>query len=179
MPRNLRKVPVRLILAASLALAAGIGAHSDTYDAWGTQKSDVLASMAAGSGYREFAPSGDPSYQNVIMNYILTINKELSGSITIVKVSSRPEKDLLFINGKLYSVTENYGNMSREALEGLVRELSAGYGEPVQQADSSLTTYTFTTGATKAIVYSYPGGKNITCRVYYYSASLFKMLMSE
>jgi hypothetical protein len=179
MPRvRTKMIPVQILLAA-LVLATGTGASTDTYDSWGTQKSDVLATMASGTKFREFAPSDEPSYQNIIMNYILTINKDLSGGITVVRVSSRPEKDLLFINGRLYSITENFGTVSREALEGLVRDLSAGYGEPVLQSDPSLTTYTFTTSATKVIVYSYPGGRSTSCKVYYYSASLFKMLMSE
>jgi hypothetical protein len=154
-------------------------ARAGDYDIWGTQKMDALGALVAGARYREFTPSAEPSYQNIIMNYILTINKDLADGIAVVRVASRPEKDLLFINGRLYSVTENFGAIARDALDAQLRRLSSDYGSPVVQVDPALTTYTYTTSATKVIVYAYPRTQAVDCRVYYYSASLFKMLMSE
>ncbi|TAL30350.1 MAG: hypothetical protein EPN93_19730 [Spirochaetes bacterium] len=165
-------------LAGAMLVTPG-PARAGDYDIWGTQKTDALGALAAGARYREFTPSAEPSYQNIIMNYILMINKDLSESIAVVRVATRPEKDLLFINGKLYSVTENFGAIARDALDAQLRRLSSDYGSPVVQADPALTTYTFTTSATKVIVYAYPRPQAVDCRVYFYSASLFKMLMSE
>jgi hypothetical protein len=170
-----------LILLASIALAtpsmADVG--SDREYNWGISRTAIIESYISPREYTEFRHTERPDYQNKIMNYIIAINSALSDKITIIRSKSDPEKDFLLVNNKLCSVLENYNRLSHSSLSSIISNLSGRYKQPSIQKDRDLTIYSFFNNKTKVIVIAQDKDRLVSCKVYYYSSRLFRMLLSE
>ncbi len=170
-----------LIFIAVIALpdssAANVGTNSE-YN-WGISRKAIIDAYISPREYTEFRHSERPDYQNKIMNYIIAINSALSDKITIIRSKSDPEKDFLLVNNKLCSVLEDYNRLSHSSLASIISNLSGRYKQPSIQKDRDLTIYSFFDNRTKIIVIAQDKDRLVSCKVYYYSSKLFRMLLSE
>lgn len=174
---------MRMKIIITLLAAALIcpGAYSMTgIDAWGTSRDVTIKKQAlAANNFTEFSPADHPEYENKIMNYIVAIDANLKNKINIVRTKEDPRRDFLFVNNKLYSVLEDYGKISNDKFQSIIRNLSGVFGRPSVQQDRNMTIHTFFNDKTKVLVLSNAKGGAVECRIYLYSGKLFKMLMSE
>ena len=171
----------RTIVIAVLCLLSAINI-ADTASReyrWGTDTKSVYTHYVKNSPNFEFSVSRMPSYKNKIMNYILAIDSSLKDRITIIRASSDPVKDYLFVNKKLYSVLEYHGKISNNSLNTIIKNLSSVYKNPTIQQDKKLTVYSFMGAKTKVITLARKNKNAIECKTYFYAGNLFRMLLSN
>jgi len=147
---------------------------------WGISKSECVQKFSyTDADIRAFSPSDDSRYENRIMNYIVAIDSDLKSDITIFRTVKSPIRDLLFVKNRLYSILEDYGTVSAAVERRTLESLKKSYGEPSIQRDKQVVIYSFQDANTKVIMISTQKGSGYDCKVYYYAARLFKMLMTK
>ncbi len=174
------KLPIFLFLAIQVLFCLMFykDALPQSYGDWGISKPTVI-SKYLGKDYVEFQPINKPDYENKIMNYIIAIDSNNKGKITILRTKKIPEKDFLLVNNKLYSVLENYDLISASAVNDIIKRLTDTYGTATIQKDKNMTIYSYMSKKTKVLVLTYSKAGKQECKVYYYASQLFKMLISE
>jgi hypothetical protein len=147
---------------------------------WGTLLEKVKGTTPAGNEIIQFTPGEKPKYKNRILNYITAIDTKLRDKIIILKVKSQPEIDYLFVNNKLYSIMENWGQIDKKTEKEIQSNLSKQFGSPFLQQDKNFYIYSFSSDKTKVLWYliKLPEGAS-SCKVYYYTKQLFRMLIAE
>lgn len=165
-------------MAAFLLVPRLVVSGAETYN-WGMCKDDVVKKHLGAASYSSFSPSAKPEYDNKILNFILAINNDTKEKISIMRSAGVPERDYLLINGKLYSVLENYGAIPSSGLDRVIGELSSTYKSPTVQKDKNMVTYSFYGKDTKVLVLSSQKQNLVDCKVYHYAGKLFRILISE
>ncbi len=147
--------------------------------AWGSKKATLTSALGTGQ-WTEFKPSDRPKYRNKILSYITTIDADLANKIMIVRTESTPMVDYLFVNDKLYTVMEDWGQVDPATEKSIQSRLGAKFGQPVIQKNASLHIYSYHNDATKVLCYftRLPEGAS-NCKVYYYTKKLFRLLITE
>jgi hypothetical protein len=175
----------RLALSAALMLLlipamAGLTPVSAADYEWGSPMARVKKAITPGANATEFSPADDPNYENKIMSYITAIDADLVKKITIVRVKAQPMVDYLFVNDKLYTVMESWGEVEPNKSKEIETNLTTQYGAPLVQQDKNFYTYSYNNDKTKVLYYlvKQPDGK-AKCIVYYYTKKLFRILITE
>ena len=172
-----------LMLAAALSASISL-MRSDGYGIsdheWGSLLEKVKSMLPAGTESLEFAPAEKPEYKNRILSYITAIDNKLIEKIVILRAKTEPETDYLFVNNKLYSVIENWEDIDQATEKKLMAELKKQFGEPHVQKDNNFYIYSYDGKRTKVLCYlmKAPGSK-ATCKIYFYTKNLFRLLISE
>ena len=151
---------------------------NEVYSKWGLNKKTVV-SKYLNNNYTEFTPAIRPNYNNKIMNFIVAIDNSLKSKIFVLRSKSKPTKDFLFVNNRLYSIMENHGRISNDNLNIIINRLTITYDKPNIQKDKFMIVYSYFDKHTKVLVYAFKKNNNIKCRVYHYAKNLFKMLINE
>lgn len=162
-----------------LASDSARGVNGLNYD-WGTQLAKVKTTLPADKDQIQFSPSEKPKYKNKILSYITAIDAKLLEKIIIIRIKSAPVVDYLFVNNKLYTIMENWGNIDQKTEKDIQVKLTGLYGEPLVQRDKNFYIYSFNNDKTKVLLYLMKNadGKS-KCKVYYYTKQLFRMLIAE
>jgi hypothetical protein len=127
-----------------------------------------------------FTPKEKPKYTNKIMSYITAIDSALAEKIIILRHQSSPVIDYLFVNGRLYTIMEQYDSLSESEVKEIQTRLTGLYGQPQAQQEKDLTIYSYASDTTKALFYlKKTGNGKSKSRVYYYAKKLFRMLILE
>jgi hypothetical protein len=147
---------------------------------WGTQMLKVKKTLPSDKESVQFTPKDKPKYKNKILSYITAIDNKLLDKIIIVRVKSQPEIDYLFVNDKLYTILENWGNIDPKTEKDIQARLASIFGQPLIQQDKNFYIYSYNSDKTKVLYYlmKSPDGKS-KCKVYYYTKQLFRMLITE
>ncbi len=178
------KIPHKLCFSLIILLLAlssnGMHRPELPYHDWGSLIEKVKSTLAAGTESQEFTPSEKPEYKNRILGHITAIDNKLLNKITILKVKTWPETDYLFVNNKLYSVIENWEEINQSTEQKLLAGLKNQFGKAHVQKDNNFYIYSYEGDRTKALCYimKLPGNMS-TCKVYYYTKHLFRLLLSE
>jgi hypothetical protein len=145
---------------------------------WGASKDAVIKEyLQNDKNIIRFKPSEKPEYKNKILTYIVAIDADLANSIDIIRSSTRPEKDFLFVKDRLYSILENRGPIGKSSEDRLINELKSAYGNPGIQKDNQSLIYSFKDNETKVLLILSKEAGSSVCTLYYYASKLFKMLL--
>ncbi len=144
---------------------------------WEISHDDVVKLYIQKSEYKKYTLPQLQGYTNKLLNYILAIDENYRTKVNIVRVGGENTRDFLFIDNKLYVVTDYMQKPSRDYITGAIAKLEKKYGVPQKQSEGETTTYTFTMGETKVIAIAEPKSKNYSLTVYYYYKNLFRSLM--
>jgi hypothetical protein len=147
---------------------------------WGTDLVKIKKSLPSDRESTQFTPRDKPNYKNKILSYITAIDAKLVDKIIILRLKSKPVVDYLFVNDKLYTVMENWGEVDQKTEKDILAQLSSQFGGPLVQQDKNFYIYSFNSDKTKVLYYlmKLPNGKS-KCKVYYYTKQLFRMLITE
>jgi len=152
---------------------------SDLEKLWGISKSELISRLKL-ENYSTFRPEEKPEYSNRIIDFFSTMNPEERAVITIVKIPGTPEMDYCFFNEKLYSISEEWGNMDRTRAHNLLKSLVEKYSEPSTDEKNANIIYSFKKNKTKILVYkNVIDEKSVQIKIYYYSTDLFGLFLSE
>lgn len=163
---------IRLFLPYAQATLTGL--------TWGITKTECdQAFPFTDKDVRVFSPADDNKYENRIMNYIIAIDTDLKSDIVIYRTLKAPVKDFLFVKNRLYSILEDYGNISSSEEQRTIDSLKKTYGEPSVLRDKNVVIYSYQDANTKVIMISSQKGNAYNCKAYYYASKLFKMLMTK
>ena len=173
----------RLAISAALILffiMTGLSSATSADYEWGSPMAAVKKAMPQGGGATEFTPADDPNYENKIMSYITAIDADLVKKIVIVRVKAQPMVDYLFVNDRLYTVMENWGEVEPNKDKEIETGLTTQYGAPLVQQDKNFYIYSYNNDKTKVLYYlvKQANGKS-KCIVYYYTKKLFRILITE
>jgi hypothetical protein len=144
---------------------------------WEIDKKDVITSYIHKSPYKTYTLSQLKGYSNKLLNYILAIDENYKDKIVILRVTSDITRDFMFINNKLYVITDYMQKSSEDYISGAIAQLGEKYGMPQKQSEGATTTYTFTRDETKVISIAEKKGNNYSLTIYYYYKNLFRSLM--
>jgi len=183
----IRQMKMRLILYLLLPIvllmlisSVSMSGSTLTNNAWGNLLAKVKSTLPPGTEFLEFTPGERPKYKNRILSYITAIDNKLADKIIILRVKAAPETDYLFVNNKLYSIIENWGDIDQKTEMEIQVNLKKQFGESRVQKDNNFYIYSYDGDKTKVLWYlmKVPGKKS-SCKIYYYAKQLFRLLISE
>ncbi len=144
---------------------------------WEINQNDAVKLYILQSPYKKYTLSQLQGYTNKLLNYILAIDENYKTRVVIVRVTSETTRDFMFIDNKLYVVTDYVQKPPEDYISGAIAQIEKKYGTPQKQSEGTTTTWTFTRGDTKVIAIADTKGKNYSLTVYYYYKNLFRSLM--
>ncbi|MDH7552856.1 MAG: hypothetical protein QHH74_04295 [Spirochaetota bacterium] len=144
---------------------------------WEIDKKDVITSYIQKLSYKTYTLNQLQGYKNKLLNYILAIDENFKDKIVIIRVTSDITRDFMFINNKLYVITDYMQKSSEDYMSGAIAQLEKKYGVPQKQSEGATTTYTFTRDETKVIAIGEKKGNKYSLTIYYYYKNLFRSLM--
>ncbi|MCU0847500.1 MAG: hypothetical protein MUD12_06390 [Spirochaetes bacterium] len=180
----MKNIPFPTLILSVYLLCSGIDAfpasqaeHS-TFLEWGTTIDIMKKSNDA--RYTLFTPIEKPEYKNRIIKHLSRMDEGLLKKIIIMRIKSEKQVDYLFLDGKLFSVLEDWGKVDGQKLADLKKSLAGKYGEPTVRSGDRFTVYSFNNASSRIFCYAtpYKGGKT-RCRIYYYTKKLYKMLLLD
>ena len=179
---NKSRSVLKLILIMILISFSGNLYSAPMYDAWGISKESVIKQFVkSNETIDEFTLNKKPDYDNKIMNMVKLIMKNIDSDvekeIIIINTKSVPRRDFLLFKNKLFSIMELYESLSKDDLSGVVKKLTAQYGEPNYNPGEGMEIYFISNKTTKIIVHYYIKTKK--CEIYYYDAALYRKLSTN
>ena len=144
---------------------------------WEIDTKDVITSYIQKLSYKRYTLNQLQGYKNKLLNYILAIDENFKDKIVIIRVTGDITRDFMFINNKLYVITDYMQKSSEDYISGAIAQLEKKYGVPQKQSEGATTTYTFTRDETKVIAIGENKGNNYSLTIYYYYKNLFRSLM--
>lgn len=163
------------LIISIISLAAATPAIS--YE-WQMSKHDFTAHNSAAE-FINFFPDQKSHYRNRIMSYISGIAAGTVHRMEILRNSADAKRDYLFIDNKLYSVMADYGKIPASRFRALFTDLKKQYGKASVKKDKTLSVISFSDKKTKVVMYGLAVENSIIkCKVYYYPAKLFMMMLN-
>ncbi|MCX8123780.1 MAG: hypothetical protein N3F66_06410 [Spirochaetes bacterium] len=144
---------------------------------WEVNENDVIKLYVQKAPFKKYSLSQLQGYSNKLLNYILAIDENYKTKVSIVRVTGEITRDFMFIDNKLYVVTDYLQKPSMDSITGAIAQLEKKYGYPQKQSEGATTTCTFTKDDTKIIAIAENKGKIYSLTVYYYYKNLFRSLM--
>jgi len=153
--------------------------HSHEYEKiWGTIQHNFIQSLNT-TDYVIFRPEEKPEYKNRIVSFFYSMGGN-GVKVNILRIKGVPEKDYCFFNNLLYSVSEDWGNISLNNADSIIKKLKAEYIVQNVVNKEGTTIITFEKDRNKIILYKKPVEINsIQLKVFYYSNDLFNILLNE
>lgn len=170
----------RALCAITVILACISRLYAAPAYEWGTPLDQLKKSLPSDKETTQFTPKEKPNYKNKLLSYITAIDGNLVDKIIIVRLKSRPAMDYLFVNNKLYTIMENWGKVDEKTQKEIETNLSGQFGQPLVQQDKNFYIYSYNSDKTKVLYYIMKNTDGTsTCKVYYYTRKLFRMLITE
>jgi hypothetical protein len=143
-------------------------AYSHEYEnLWGIQQQNFINSLASAE-YTIFRPSEKPDYKNRIISFFYAMGGDCV-SVNILRVKGMPEIDYCFFNNMLYSVSEDWGNISTKSTDSIIKKIENGYSVNNIDNKDHTTIITFEKNKNKIILYKKPIDRDIVkLRIFYY-----------
>ena len=146
---------------------------------WGISKTDLTGSLKL-ENYSTFKPEEKPGYNNKIIDFFSSMNPEERAAIFIIRTHGNPEIDYCFFNEKLYSVSEEWGDIDKLRAQDLLKTLKDKYSEISTEEKNPFIIYSFKKGKTKVLLYKKViDEKSVHIKIFYYSSDLFSMLLNQ
>ncbi len=146
---------------------------------WGMSKSDLIARFKL-KDYSTFKPEDHPEYNNRIIKFFNSMNSDGKTAITILRIDGKPETDYCFFNEKLYSVSEEWGNVEKGRANDLLKSIECSYSSISTEKKNPDIIYSFKKNKTKVLLYTkFIDDKSVRLKVFYYSTDLFSMMLFE
>ena len=175
---NMKRIASIMLLFVFILSVTIAGAYDVLYvKNWEVNQNDVIKNYIHKSPYKMYTLSQLQGYTNKLLNYILAIDENYKDKVVIIRVSSDITRDFMFINNKLYVITDYMQKSSEEYISGTIAQLEKQYGVPQKQSEGTTTTYTFTKDESKVIAIAENKGKHYSLTIYYYYKNLFRSLM--
>jgi len=169
---------VIFLIILSLSIASPLFS-SDIEKLWGISQNDLITRLKL-KNYSTFKPEEKPDYSNKIIDFFSSMSTEERAVIVILRAAGNPEIDYCFFNEKLYSVSENWGNINTTGADELLKNIKDKYLKISAEDKNPLTVYSFKKNKTKGLLYKKViDDKTVRVKVFYYSTDLFSMLFCE
>lgn len=146
---------------------------------WGISKTGLISKLKM-ENYTTFKPSEKPEYNNRIIDFFNSMSSEHKFDISILRAGTKPEIDYCFFNEKLYSVSEDWGDIETAKAEEILKTLRCRYADATTEKKDQYTVYSFKKERTKVVLYKKTDIHSIVnVKIYYYSTALFSMLLVQ
>lgn len=146
---------------------------------WGISKTGLINKFKI-ENYSMFKPSEKPEYNNRIIDFFNSMSSENRFDIFILRAGIKPETDYCFFNEKLYSVSEDWGDIETAKAEEILNNLKCRYAGATAEKKDQYTVYSFKKERTKVVLYKKCNiDKFVNVKIYYYSTVLFNMLLVQ
>lgn len=176
MINQIRKIILITLLTSAIALPLF---SSEPEKLWGISRTELINRYKL-ENYLLFKPEDNPEYSNRIIDFFSSMNPEERAVITIIKTDGSPVTDYCFFNEKLYSVTEDWGNLDKIKAHDLIKTLKDKYTEQSVEEKSPNIVYSYKKNKTKVLLYKKAiDERSVQIKIFYYSTDLFRMLISE
>ena len=176
MINQIRKIILITLLTPAIAVPLF---SSEPEKLWGISRTELISRYKL-ENYLLFKPEDNPEYSNRIIDFFSSMNPEERALITIIKTNGNPVTDYCFFNEKLYSVTEEWGNLDRTKAHNLIKTFKDKYTEQSMEDKSPNIIYSFKKNKTKVLLYKKAiDERSVQIKIFYYSTDLFRMLISE
>lgn len=146
---------------------------------WEYGNSEVLShAQKQGIQLLPVDPNEISEYDNYILKYLLSVDKDSLKSITVFKSKNEsPYRDFLLFRGKLSAVSCRNEPSSMDLYQKEFALLKKHFGSPETKRTETSVTHTFTTDATTVLFIVKTSGSTIASRTYYYPTDLFRRIL--
>lgn len=166
-----------IIFAAGTLFAAPSGQRKNyEIDRWEISLDEAVHTYFQTPDFTTLSFNSTKEFDNRIYAHLVTVAPDMAGKISVVRSKSAPERDLLFIDGKLFSFLERSGAIDSLQFKTLFVAMKDCYGLPQMTKESDYTVYTYKTEKTQALLQAKTVGDRYEVRVYLYAPSIFRQL---
>lgn len=162
-----------------LFLIITINVYPQEYEQiWGIKQQNFINSLVS-TDYTIFRPEEKPEYKNRIISFFNAMGGE-NVSVKVVRITGIPEKDYCFFNNMLYSVSEDWGSISIQNADSIIKKIEKNYSVKNTEKKEYTTIITFEKDRNKIILYKKPSENNcIKLRLFYYNNDIFNILLKD
>jgi hypothetical protein len=145
---------------------------------WGTPLEKVQSDLMTNGSIESFNPTNRSGYTNKVMSYILAVDENIGSDMVVLSHKSGYTRDYLFIQGRLSTTMEDFGQISGETMNMIIRDLKRRYGEPSSQSEGGLTIDSWSDNKSKVMLYrkKLDNGR-YKSKLYLYDRALFRKLI--
>lgn len=169
----------RLLYTLSLLFFTSVLYAQEYSSQWGILQNDFIRTIPNSSEFYIFKPADDPEYNNKIISFF----KAMSGgdtSISILRLKGQPIKDFCFFNNRLYSVTEEWTQISINDGDKILNAFESKYKIIGKEQKEGITICSFIKDKTKIIVYRKPvNSSSEKIKILFYTNEVFNILIKE
>jgi len=152
---------------------------SDYETIWGDEKTSFITKYKSGK-YFTFKAKDDPEYKNRIIDFFTSMDANDNVDITVVRINGKPEIDYCFFNEKLYSISENWGDIDTKTAAKLIQSIRKNFPGQSTEKKARDIIYSFKKNKTKILFQqNISGTDTVKVKIFYYSTDLFRMLFNE
>jgi hypothetical protein len=155
-----------------------VEAHSHEYEKiWGTIQQNFIQSLIT-SDYITFRPEEKPEYKNRIVSFFYAMGGN-GVRVNILRIKGVPEKDYCFFNNLLYSVSEDWGNISLNNADAIIKKIKKDYIVKNIDNKEDTTIITFEKDRNKKYYIKNLLIMMYKLRIFYYTNDLFNILLKR
>ncbi|MBN1499209.1 MAG: hypothetical protein JW982_03590 [Spirochaetes bacterium] len=168
---------VCFLILLSSQVYSGNGNPVFTNIKWYCQDAEAKKLYLKSEGISSFSLKSKPDYQNQIVNQVKHILNEKSGDISICTEGNRNRTDLMFINRKLISISEEIYDISDSRKQEIIDETARFYKRAQVSQNGPYIDYNFEFDNTKVLLIVRPKSGLNDIKIYYYAADLFEYML--
>lgn len=146
---------------------------------WNIPQNDAVNKYLETPAHTNFSFKDDKNYKNMIMKRFLALNTALINKMKIIRSNCMPQRDLLFISGKLYSIMEVQRDVNPKKFKTLFIKIKKIYGTPTLKKERNLTFYSFKNQNTDVIFITRSNGGHYDIKIYFYNHFWARSLLFE
>jgi hypothetical protein len=172
---------VVLLTCCNFASAEVALPKKGSYDvsSWEISKADAVKLYFQSEDFTPLIFSTPKEYDNRIYSHLIAVSPDVARKTEIIRSKTLPQRDLLFIDGRLLSLIERQPQVDSLQFKMLFVSLKDTYGIPSITKENEYTVYTFKTDKTQAILLSRGSGDKFEVKIYLYSQSIFRRIFIE
>ena len=111
-------------------------------------------------------------FDNRIYSHLVTVAPDIAPKVVVIRSKGTPARDMLFIDGKLFSLLERPGAVDSLKFKTLFVAMKDCYGLPQMTKENDYTVYTYKTEKTQAVLQAKTVGDRFDVRTYLSAPSI-------
>jgi hypothetical protein len=167
---------VILIICASIAASAAQNQGVYEIAQWEVSQDEAVRTYFQTPEFTALSFNSVKEFDNRIYSHLVSVDPDIASKLVVIRSKSSPIRDLLFIEGKLYSVLERPGALDALRFKTLFVAMKDSYGLPQMTKENDYTVYTYKTDKTQALLLAKTVGDRFETKVYLYAPSIFRRL---
>lgn len=170
-----------ITLAISSICISGLAQFSAQVDSlWGKSVEQIKGTLPKEAESLHFKLSDKQQYSNMIIDHMKSLDDDIGNKISVLQSGTSPQRDYIFVDGKLSSIYENWGAVESDKELSIRNHLAKHFGKVTVHDGGTSTVCSFMGDKTRVFFLTdkVVNGQ-AKCSIYYYTKRLFSFLLLQ